>query len=205
MTVVTHRRVDLSPDRYDERWAALAAAGEEIHGEVNLVEALLRERGSTGAILDAGCGTGRVATELAARGHTVTGIDLDPALLDAARAKDARPRWITADLATLDPDVAPGPFAAAVAAGNVMIFVARGTERTVVANLAARLEPGGLLIAGFQVRRDRLGIDEYDEHCAAAGLEPVAHFATWTREPLGASPDYVVAVSAAPTPPASNR
>jgi predicted TPR repeat methyltransferase len=183
----------------------MAAAGEEVHGEVNLVEALLREHGLTGAILDAGCGTGRVAAELAARGHTVTGIDLDPALLDAARAKDARPQWITADLAALGPDVAPGPFAAVVAAGNVMIFVARGTERTVVANLAARLAPGGLLIAGFQVLRGRLGIDEYAEHCAAAGLEPVAHFATWTRDPIGATPDYVVAVASAPGAPASKR
>ena len=203
--VVTHRRVDLPPDQYDERWAALAAAGEEIHGEVNLVEALLQEHGVSGAILDAGCGTGRVAAELAARGHTVTGIDLDPALLDAARAKDPRPEWITADLAAIGPDVAPGPFAAVVAAGNVMIFVARGTERTVVTNLAARLDPGGLFIAGFQVRRGRLGIDEYDEHCAAAGLTPVAHFATWAGDPLGPSPDYVVAVASAPVAPASKR
>ena len=85
---MTHRRVDLSPDQYDERWAALAATGEEIHGEVDLVEALLLEHGLTGAVLDAGCGTGRVAVELAARGHAVTGVDLDPALLDAARVKD---------------------------------------------------------------------------------------------------------------------
>jgi predicted TPR repeat methyltransferase len=202
---VTHRRVNLPPDQYDERWTALAAAGEEIHGEVDLVEALLQEHGLTGAVLDAGCGTGRVAVELAARGHTVTGIDLDPALLDAARAKDLRPQWITADLAALGPDVAPGPFAVAVAAGNVMVFVARGTERTVVTNLAARLAPGGLLIAGFQIRADRLGIAEYDEHCAAAGLEPVAHFATWARDPLGPSPDYVVAVASAPVTPTSKR
>ena len=116
------------------------------------------------------------------------------ALLDAARAKDRRPQWITADLALLGPEVAPGPFAAVVAAGNVMIFVARGTEAAVLANLGARLEPGGLLIAGFQVRAGRLGIDEHDEHCAAAGLEAVAHFGTWERDPLGAAPDYVVAV-----------
>ena len=191
---MTHRRVDLPPDQYDERWAALAASGQEVHGEVNLVEALLREHGLTGPVLDAGCGTGRVAVELTARGHEVTGVDLDPALLDAARAKDRRPQWITADLALLGPEVAPGPFAAVVAAGNVMIFVARGTEAAVLANLAARLQPGGLLIAGFQVRAGRLGIDEHDEHCAAAGLEPVAHFATWERDPLGAAPDYVVAV-----------
>ncbi len=35
----------------------------------------------SGAILDVGCGTGRVALDLARRGHRVTGVDIDPALL----------------------------------------------------------------------------------------------------------------------------
>jgi SAM-dependent methyltransferase len=203
---VAHRKVDLPADRYDERWAAMAAAGQEIHGEADLVETLLLEHrlrdglgeGPAPAVLDAGCGTGRVGVELARRGCSVTGVDLDPALLDAARAKDPGPRWVTADLATMADDVAPGPFAAAVAAGNVMIFVARGTEGAVIANLAARLAPGGLLIAGFQLRHGRLGIEEYDELCTAAGLEPIAHWATWQRAPLGDDPDYLVAVSRRP-------
>ncbi len=89
-------------------------------------------------------------------------------------------------------------FAAVVAAGNVMIFVARGTEADVVANLAARLRPGGLFVAGFQVLAGRLTIDEYDAHCAAAGLEPVAHWATWDRAPLAKRVDYVVAVHRVP-------
>jgi SAM-dependent methyltransferase len=188
----------MGADRYDEQWQALAAAGEEVHGEANLVEALLREHGLRGPVLDAGCGTGRVAVELANRGFAVTGLDLDPALLDAARVKDRRPEWITADLAAMGAGVAPGPFAAAVAAGNVMIFVARGTEQAVIGNLAARLEPGGLLIAGFQVRAPRLDVEEYDRYCAAAGLELVVHYATWDRAPLAdpaaGPPDYVVAV-----------
>ena len=37
--------------------------------------------------LDAGCGTGFLSFELAARGHRVTGIDFAPAMLEAARAK----------------------------------------------------------------------------------------------------------------------
>jgi ubiquinone/menaquinone biosynthesis C-methylase UbiE len=39
--------------------------------------------------LDVGCGTGFLSLELAARGHRVTGIDLAPAMLDAARRKAA--------------------------------------------------------------------------------------------------------------------
>jgi SAM-dependent methyltransferase len=39
--------------------------------------------------LDVGCGTGFLSLELAARGHRVTGVDLAPAMLAAARAKAA--------------------------------------------------------------------------------------------------------------------
>ena len=83
----------------------------------------------------------------------------------AARAKAPTLTWQEADLASLPADVAAGPFAAAVLAGNVMIFVARGTERAVLANLAPRLAPGGLVVAGFQLsgrsaaRRVRRGGD----------------------------------------------
>lgn len=42
----------------------------------------LAER-ADGAILDLGCGTGRVASHLARRGHQVLGLDLDPKLVDA--------------------------------------------------------------------------------------------------------------------------
>ena len=78
-------------------------------------------------------------------------------------------------------------------AGNVMIFVAPGTEARVLANISARLEPGGLLIAGFQLS-GRLALADYDAHAAAAGLEPVARWSTWDRAPFTATSDYVVAV-----------
>src|SRR5262249_52936492 len=133
------RRVPLPPDRYDKRWEELAATGADIHGEADLVAALVGPP-AAGAVLDAGCGTGRVAIELARTGHAPVGIDLDPALLDRARAKAPELEWHEGDLAALPADVAPGPFAAAVLAGNVMIFVARGTEATVVANVARRLQ-----------------------------------------------------------------
>jgi len=43
--------------------------------------ALAEERG--GPVLDVGCGTGRVALDLAARGHEVVGVDADPDLVSA--------------------------------------------------------------------------------------------------------------------------
>ncbi|MBM3545856.1 MAG: class I SAM-dependent methyltransferase [Alphaproteobacteria bacterium] len=43
------------------------------------------------AILDLGCGTGRLACAFAARGHRVHGVDPAPAMLDIAQARSGRP------------------------------------------------------------------------------------------------------------------
>jgi chemotaxis methyl-accepting protein methylase len=63
-------------------------------------------------------------------------------------------------------------------AGNVMIFLAPGTESVVVANMARHLQPGGLLIAGFQIQRARLTVERYDEIAAAAGLTLTERWST---------------------------
>ena len=178
-------------DGYDARWTALAAQGLDVHGEADLVASLMSESGGT-RVLDAGCGTGRVAIELARRGFSVTGVDADASMLAGARAKAPELRWQEADLADLPDDVGDG-FDVVVLAGNVMIFVAPGTEARVLANLAPLLVRGGLLVAGFQLRADRVSLDEYDRHCTDAGLSLVHRWATWDREPF-AGGDYAVSV-----------
>ena len=75
-------------------------SGHGIHGEADLVETLLAETGGT-RVLDAGCGTGRVAIELSARGLSVIGVDVDAAMLATARAKQPELRWLEADLVDL--------------------------------------------------------------------------------------------------------
>lgn len=178
-------------DDYDARWDRLAAAGRNVHGEADLVTELLGEAGGD-RVLDGGCGTGRVAIELAARGFSVVGVDADDRMLDTARRKAPGLDWVHADLA--DPGDALGDgFDVVALAGNVMIFVQPGTEGAVLSGLAARLRPGGLLVAGFALRPDRLVLDDYDRLCAAAGLEPVARWATWDRQPF-ADGDYAVSV-----------
>ena len=42
-------------------------------------------------ILDAGCGPGRVGGRLAALGHHVVGVDIDPELIAAAQGDDVQP------------------------------------------------------------------------------------------------------------------
>jgi SAM-dependent methyltransferase len=51
--------------------------------------------------LDLGCGEGRVSRDLAERGHRVTGVDVSPTLLEAARAAHPEGTYVTADAADL--------------------------------------------------------------------------------------------------------
>jgi SAM-dependent methyltransferase len=185
-------------DDYDARWRALAAQGENVHGEADLVDALLARSGGD-RVLDGGCGTGRVAIELARRGYAVTGVDADVAMLATARAKAPELTWAEGDLAHLDA-VVDAPFDLVVLAGNVMIFVTPGTEGQVLEQVAAHLVPGGLLVAGFQLRPDQLSLSEYDRLAAAAGLTPVDRWATWDRAPYTRG-DYVVSVHQLPAGP----
>lgn len=178
-------------DDYDARWTALAARGEHVHGEADLVAWVLGQLDGT-RVLDAGCGTGRVAIELTRRGYDVTGLDADAAMLAAAQAKAPELRWVHADLA--DRGAVPdGPFDVVVMAGNVMIFVAPGTEGRVVGHAATVLAEHGALVAGFQLREDRLTLAQYDAHCAAAGLELAERWSTWDRRPY-AGGDYAVSL-----------
>ena len=118
----------------------------DMHGEAALVASY---RPAT--VLDAGCGTGRVAIELARRGHDVVGADVDPAMLAAARTKAPELTWVEADLT--DPGLDLGrTFDVVVMAGNVLIFVPTGTEGQAIANAARFLAPGGRLVAGYSLR-----------------------------------------------------
>ena len=182
-------------DDYDERWRRLAATGHNVHGEADLVEHLMRGIGGM-RVLDAGCGTGRVAIELARRGFSVVGVDADGEMLDAASAKAPDLAWRHRNLADLSMNV-DGTFDLAVLAGNVMIFVAPGSEDLVLQAITACLVPGGLLVAGFALRPHRLQLVEYDRLAQAAGLVPVARWATWDREPF-AGGDYAVSVHRRP-------
>ncbi len=177
--------------RYAERFARLEASGAAVHGEADLVTAL-----HPSSVLDAGCGTGRVAVELGRRGFDVWGTDRDPAMLAVAREGAADLRWVQADLA--DPGLDLGRrFALIVAAGNVMIFLDPGTIGPVLINLARHLEPGGVLVAGFQLDRG-VDLDAYDELATAAGLAVADRFATWERDPFVAGGGYAVSVHRAP-------
>lgn len=167
--------------RYAAAFSAAAAAGKDVHGEAALVHRVL---GRPARVLDAGCGTGRVAVRLAELGHDVVGVDVDERMLARARADAPGMSWVLGDLAALDLPVEP--FDLVVAAGNVIPLVAAGTEAAVVAALARHLRPGGLLVAGFGLDPQHLPLEEapvdlasYDGWCVAAGLRLQERYATW--------------------------
>ena len=148
-------------------------------------------RFSPASVLDGGCGTGRVARELARRGVDVVGVDIDDEMLATARRKAPELTWVRADLVSLD---LGRTFDLIVLAGNVMIFLTPGTEGTVVKTLARHLGPGGCLVAGFQLSPDRMTLARYDELAASAGLTLVERWSTWDRADWGPQSDYVVSV-----------
>jgi SAM-dependent methyltransferase len=174
-------------DDYEQRWQRLAEAGIDPHGEVALVQTFAPR-----TVLDAGCGTGRVAAELARRGVEVVRVDNDPEMIAAARAKAPGLRWIVADLVEL---ALPDRFDVVVLAGNVVPYVAAERRPAAVAACARHLAPGGVLVAGFALRAGWPNLLTYDDWCAAAGLGLVDRWATWDREPYTGG-DYAVSVHA---------
>ena len=182
-------RARIDVDTYDERWQRLAARGGNPHGEADLVMAY-----EPRTVLDAGCGTGRLALELARRGIGVLGVDVDPDMIAAARAKAPQLEWLDADLADLD---RPERFDVVALAGNVVPYVPADRRVAAVAACARHLEPGGRLIAGFLQQPGWPTPAEYDAWCAAAGLVLEDRFATWERAPYQGG-DYAVSVHRSP-------
>jgi len=177
---------------YDRRFEDLAAAGVDVHGEAALVDAY-----GPGAVLDAGCGTGRVAIELARRGHPVVGLDVDASMLEAARAKAPALEWVLGDLT--DPGLDLGrSFEVVVMAGNVLLFVPAGTEGRLIANAARWLVPGGRLVTGYSLRPAGLGPAGHDALAGRAGLVLEDRWSTWDRRPFGPGDDYAVSVHRRP-------
>jgi len=185
---------------YVERFRRMAADGADLAGEARFVDAML-PRGAR--VLDAGCGPGRVGAELAARGHTVVGVDVDPVLVEAARTDHPGPDWRVGDLADLDlpAEGVAEPFDVVVCAGNVLTFLAAGTEVEVLRRFRAHLAPGGRAVVGFGTARG-YAPDQFVADLKEAGLRVDVALATWDLRPWTPDADFLVAVLSAADAPA---
>jgi SAM-dependent methyltransferase len=175
---------------YVQRFRDMTAAGQDLAGEARLLDAML-PRGSR--LLDAGCGPGRVGSELARRGHTVVGVDVDPVLIEAARSDDPETPWLVGDLAELDAAALGGSFDAIVCAGNVATFLAPSTRRLVLGNLRAVLKRQGRAVIGFGAGRG-YPFEEFLADATATGWTRDLLLSTWDLRPYDKNADFLVAI-----------
>lgn len=176
---------------YIDRFERLAAQGVDLAGEARLIDALVVP-GSR--VLDAGCGTGRVAAELAARGHVVVAVDIDPALI-AVASDHPGPTWLVADLVDLDLSShgQRESFDAAVLAGNVMVFVEPGTERAILEHVGAHVRADGIVVVAFATDRD-YRLSDFDADVVGAGLVLEHRFSTWDLRPWSEEAPFAVSI-----------
>jgi hypothetical protein len=145
----------------------------------------LAELAGTGAALELGIGTGRIAIPLRQRGVRVHGIELSPDMVAQLRAKPG-----TSDIGVTIGDFATtsvgGMFRLAYLVRNtIMNLTTQDGQLTCFHNVAAHLEPGGRFVIevtvpalqrlppgetvrAFTVTPTHLGFDEYD--VASQGL-----------------------------------
>jgi SAM-dependent methyltransferase len=117
---------------------------------------------ANGPVLDLGCGTGRVALDLAARGHSVTGVDSEPSLVRALAAR-ARERGLRVDAEVADARaLALGArFALAIAPMQVVQLLGGPSGRaSLLASLRLHLVSGG--VAALAVADPFEGIPDGD-------------------------------------------
>jgi SAM-dependent methyltransferase len=177
---------------YVERFRSMARAGDDLAGEARLVDAVAR-RGAR--ILDAGCGPGRLGGHLAAAGHYVVGVDVDPVLIEAAEQDHPGPRWLVGDLAELDLPAhgITQPFDVIVLAGNVMTFLAPSTRVQVLTRLRAHVAGDGRVVIGFGAGRD-YEFSQFLDDAAEAGLTSDLLLSTWDLRPFEEDSGFLVAL-----------
>lgn len=193
------RRDEAGRHEYARRFTDIAARGEDIDGEARFVDAMA---GRDSTVLDAGCGSGRVAAALARSGHRAHGIDVDPILIERGHELYPDVPLAVLDLHDATPAALaerglPGAYDLIVCAGNVLLFLAEDTEERVVRNLAGLLTPGGRMAIGFFTGRE-FTHDQLDEHARAAGLRREHRFADWELRPFHDGADWAVSVHTRP-------
>jgi SAM-dependent methyltransferase len=181
--------------KYAARFRALRERGDDVHGEASFVTAL---RPPPARVLDAGCGTGRVAVRLDELGYDVVGVDVDRTMLDVARAEAPRLDWREADLSTFD---LGETFDVVLVAGNTIPLLEPGTLADACRRLGAHRTPGGVVVCGYGLDAAHLPGDcpptdlaEVDAAFGRIGLVVVERYGTWDAGPFDPADGYAVTV-----------
>ena len=121
-------------------------------GDLDLYLALAGRTG--GSILELGAGTGRLAVPLAAAGHEVTAVDIEPAMFDRARRRAwedgpavvARLKLVEADMLDLEPIGEPVHRLAFIGLNTLFLLADRDAQQRAFRTMARHLAPGGLAV-----------------------------------------------------------
>ncbi len=134
-------------DRLPVDRAVLDAAAERLAGRAE--------------VLDLGCGPAQVGGYLAARGVSVTGIDLAPEMLGVAQERGAPVRLACADLRAL-------PIRSRSCSGAVAFYSIQHLPRAdlgdALVELARVLEPGGTLVLATHLGAGEITVSELLGH-----------------------------------------
>lgn len=162
-------------------------------------------------VADIGCGTGRLAPYLAARGLSVWGADLSPEMIRVAHRDQPGFRFDVADVRDLP---MPDASLAGVVCWYSLMFLAPPDRPAAFRELARVVKPGGYLVTAFkagdsQLRRaghsTGLGVefdvywlspDEMERQVTGAGFAPVFWGGRPAQEGEGSPQGYLLAVKA---------
>ncbi len=121
-------------------------------GDRDLWTAMAAEAG--GRVLELMAGSGRIAVPLAAEGHPVTAVDVDPAMLARARLRaeaagpdvEGRVELVLADAASPSLDLGRHHRLAIIGLNSILLLGGRAAQRAAWDSLARHLEPGGIAV-----------------------------------------------------------
>ena len=116
-----------------------------------------------GPVVELGCGTGRVALDLAARGHEVTAVEVDPELGAEARRR-AEERGLAMEVEVADAlEAGAGEFGLAAAPMQLVQAIAPAERPLLLAAVRSRLRDGGFAALALVDDRSLGGLDEGEE------------------------------------------
>lgn len=164
-------------------------------GDVELYLALAARSGDP--IVELAAGTGRVAVPLAAAGHRVVGVDIDPAMLARARRRaeeaeaagpgtSGRLQWRIADARRPDPEARGRHRLAILALNSLFVFATRADQAAVIHRMAELVGPGGIVVVDTWqpqpsdlVRMDGRVSLEWLREDPESGREVTKHASAW--------------------------
>jgi SAM-dependent methyltransferase len=149
-----------SYDRVARHYAA--ELSDELHSKPfdrKMLDWLAEKVGERGAVCDMGCGPGQVARYLHDRGVSACGVDLSPAMVEAARELNPGIDFRQGDMLALS-EIADDTFGG-IAAFYSIIHVPRPLLADALRELRRVLRTGGTLLLTFHIGRETVHRDEF--------------------------------------------